>query len=467
MTTVAEKHELFELGVGEMAAGIREGTISVVALAEALLARIKTYDGAIKAFSYMDVEAIMNTAKELDDEAKAGKFRGPLHGVPFGIKEQFDYAGAPTRLDYTDPKSRVATEDATVITKLKEAGALPFGKLYMVGDAGTPPTRNPWNTEYTPGGSSSGSGAAVGARFLPFALSEQTGGSGIRPAAYCGISALKPTFGRNSRFGMANLSFSNDYPCIIGTTIADVAKVFAITSGYDPRDFSSVQAPPATPIIDVASMKAPKIGIVRNFFPELTEGYMNAAIEEAGKKLAAAGATVVDFMLPAEFGKVWKTAAIIGGSEKAALDARANAEKIRTGGTVALLRPAATTAVAGGSVRGDITRLIPGHYYVHALRVKRWLRDMTEKSLEGFDAILMATAPGAAPHDPRISGDASLCVPWSQLGQPAISIPGGFSPEGMPLGLQLVAQTMQDEALLATGAWCEEALGRLPIPTLA
>lgn len=467
MTTVAEKKELFELGAAEMAAGIRAGTISVVALAELLLDRIRAHDLAIKAFSYLDEPAVLAEAKSLDAEARAGSFRGPLHGVPFGIKEQFDLAGAPTRLDYTDPASRVATEDATVVTRLRAAGGLLFGKLYMVGAAGTPPTRNPWNTEYTPGGSSSGSGAAVGARFLPFAMSEQTGGSGIRPAAYCGVSGLKATFGRNSRFGMANLSYSNDYPCIIGTTIADVARVFAVTSGYDPRDFSSVPVAPARASIDVAAMRPPRIGIVRNFFPALTEDYMNAAIEAAGARLAAAGAIVEDMMLPPDFGLVWKTAAIIGGAEKATLDARDNAERQRRGEDIPLIRPAATTAVAGGGARGDVTRLIPAAYYIHAQRIKRWLRDQTDAAISSFDAILMATAPGAAPHDPSTSGDASLCVPWSQLGNPAISIPGGLSPEGMPLGLQLVAPNMRDEALLATGAWCEEVLGRLPVPALA
>src|SRR5690606_25686745 len=265
----------------------------------------------------------------LDEEARAGKFGGPLHGVPFGIKEQFALAGVPTRVDYKDRASPLGAADATVLERIRSAGGLLIGKTYMVGASGTPPSRNPWDLERTPGGSSSGSGAAVGARFVPFSLSEQTGGSGIRPAAYCGVSGFKPTFGRNSRRGMFIMSYSHDYPCIIGTTMEDIARVFAVTSGYDELDPTSLPLPPATPVIDVANMKPPKIGVVRNFYPELQEPVINEAIETAAGKLKDAGATVTDVYLPEEFAWVWKALPIMG-VEGYTNNARQRAEKIRS-----------------------------------------------------------------------------------------------------------------------------------------
>lgn len=468
MTSIAEKKDVFELGASEMAAKIASGELSVIGLAEELLDRVKKHDTVLEAFSYMDVEGIMNEAKELDDEAKAGKFRGPLHGVPFGIKEQFLLEGAPTRGDYKDPDSPTPDYSATVVDRLRDSGGLLFGKTYMVGPSGTPPTRNPWNIEHTPGGSSSGSGAAVGARFVPFALSEQTGGSGIRPAAYCGVSGLKPTFGRNSRRGMFPLSYSTDYPCIIATTIEDVARVFEVTSGYDPMDPTSLDLPPGKVNTDVSTITPPKIGVVRNFFPEFTTPEVNEAIDMAAKKLAAAGATVVDMTLPKEFGIVWPNSSMHG-AEGQVLRARAKADKIRSGVTPALLGPASTETVSpyGGASGGPIAEFIPATYYLHAQRIRRWLRAMVDEAISEYDAILMATAPAPAPKNLSISGDPTLLVPWSQLGNPAISIPGGLAENGMPIGLQLVAPNLQDEALLSTGAWCENVIGRLPIPAMA
>lgn len=165
VTSTLNKPDLFELTTVQMAEGIASGEISVLELAETLLDRIATYDPVVQSFSYIDRERVLEDARVLDEEAKAGKLRGPLHGVPFAVKEQFLLEGVPTRGDHTDPNPPVAPYTATLIERLRDAGALLFGKLYMVGPAGTPPTRNPWNIEHTPGGSSSGSGAAVGARF--------------------------------------------------------------------------------------------------------------------------------------------------------------------------------------------------------------------------------------------------------------------------------------------------------------
>lgn len=467
MTAIVEKKELYELGVEEMAAGIASGEISVIELAETLLARIKKYDGVLQSFSYMDVEGVMNEAKELDDEAKAGKFRGPLHGVPFGIKEQFLLKGVPTRGDWKDANSPVAEYDATQAVRLRAAGGLLMGKLFMTGPSGTPPTRNPWNPEYSPGGSSSGSGAAVGARFVPFTMSEQTAGSGIRPAAYNGVAGFKATYGRNSRFGMFQMAYSHDHACIIAPSIPDVAKVFRSTSGYDPLDPSSLNLPPSEVAIDVANTRPPKIGIVRNFFPELQQDEMNAAIDAAAKKLADAGATVVDMTLPEEFGMAWPNWMLVMGCEQTVIHANEDGATLRAGKEIPFgPMKAVTFQTKFMGLSRAVTPLIPATYYLHAQRVRRWLRAKVDETLGEYDAVMMATAPGAAPKGLETSGDPTLLIPWSHLGNPTTSIPGGLNSEGMPLGLQLAAPNLADDALLQTSAWCENVIGRLPAPEL-
>ncbi len=461
MTTMSELHTM---GVAEIAEAVASKQLSPVDIARELLERTSKYDGQIRAWSFMERETVLLEAQAMADEAAAGELRGPLHGVPFAIKEQFALGGAPSRGDWTDPNPPISPEDATVVARLKAAGALVMGKAFMTGPTGMPPSRNPWNLEYSPGGSSSGSGAAVGARFVPFALSEQTAGSGIRPAAYNGVSGFKPTFGRNSRAGMFTLSYSQDHPCIIATTLADVIPVFAVTAGYDEADPTSRMDGAFKGAATLTG--APKIGVVRNFFPDMTEPEMQACIDAAAARLAAAGAEVVDYYLPSDFGAVWANAAITSSSEGAVV----NAKKIaRAGGKEPVRATTAAPVTKFSNFPRSVSQLIPAPFYVQAQRVRRYLRDLVDADFaaKGLDAILMATAPGAAPHDNSHSGDATLCTAWSHTGQPAISIPGGLDTAGMPLGLQFVSPTMTDEHLLAVGVWCQDVLGLLPAPDLA
>jgi aspartyl-tRNA(Asn)/glutamyl-tRNA(Gln) amidotransferase subunit A len=465
MTSLEEKKAVYELGATEMAMAIGEGELTPLEIAETLLKRINEYDGKVKAFSHLERESVLIEAQALTDEARAGELRGPLHGVPFGVKEQFAVGGVPTLGDWSDPNPKLAKDDATVVARLKAAGALLMGKLYMVGPAGHPPTRNPWNLEYTPGGSSSGSGAAVGSRFLPFAMSEQTGGSGIRPAAYCGISGIKPTYGRNSRYGMFHMVWSTDHACIIGTTIRDVARVFSVTAGYDPKDPTSVMGHEPTAI--VMPTRGPRIGVVRNFFPDMTEPEMQAAIEASAQKLAAAGADVVDFMLPADFGSVWANSLFVSSGESSVINMRTEAERAARGLPDPKTTPGDPEPKSKFTgMRRGFGNIIPSSYYLQAQRVRRYLRDAADEAMAEYDAILMATAPGPPPKSPTSSGDWSLLTPWSHLGQPAISIPAGLSAEGLPLGLQFVGPTLSDEKLLGVGAWCQDVLGLLPLPPL-
>jgi aspartyl-tRNA(Asn)/glutamyl-tRNA(Gln) amidotransferase subunit A len=466
MTAVSPKAP-YELGVSEIVEGVRTGEISPVQLVRALLERISTIDQKVHAFSYLNADGALATAERLESEAKAGQIRGPLHGVPFGVKEQFAVAGVATRADWKDPSPAIAASDATCVSRIKAAGGILMGKLYMVGPSGTPPTRNSWNLEHTPGGSSSGSGAAVGARMIPFAMSEQTGGSGIRPAAYNGVSGLKPTYGRVSRYGMFPMAWSHDHACMIAQSIPDIARVFSVIAGYDAKDSTSRATPVGTIAIDSAAIRPPRIGVVRNFFPELTEPVMQDAIEAAATKLKGAGAAIVDMKLPEEFGLAWPNSMLVSGPEGAVINARENG--VRAAAGKAVLAQSASGLKLKSKFSGlsrELGAVIPAAYYLQAQRIRRYLLDKLVTVFAEYDAILMATAPGPAPRGLDWSGDWSLLLPWSHLGNPAISIPCGLSPDGLPLGLQLVGDQVGDEKLLAVGAWCEAVLGRLPVPPL-
>jgi aspartyl-tRNA(Asn)/glutamyl-tRNA(Gln) amidotransferase subunit A len=455
------------LTAGQMADAIRSGELTPTQIVEVLLERIDGHDEKTRAFSHLDREEVLAEAKLLAQEAASGKFRGPLHGVPFGVKEQFLLEGVPTLGDFSDPSPETAAYTATVVTRLKDAGAIVMGKTFMTGPAGHPPSRNPWNTAHTPGGSSSGSGAAVGARYVPFALSEQTGGSGIRPAAYCGVSGLKPTYGRNSRYGMFQLVYSTDHPCIIATDITEVERIFSVTAGHDPLDPSS--RPDAAYTGKVELTGPPKIGVVRNFFPELQDDEMNDAIQQAADQMAAAGAEVVDFLLPEDWMIVWANQSLVAMAEGGVLSMKIDERRAEKGLPHRSTYPKAMESRAKfGGTKKELGDLLPATYYLQAQRVRRWYQEKMTKALEGYDAILMATAPGQAPkQQPPIAGDDSLLRPWSHLGNPAISIPAPvLSADGMPLGLQLVGRMMEDEHLLAVGAWAQGVLGTLPAPEL-
>jgi Asp-tRNA(Asn)/Glu-tRNA(Gln) amidotransferase A subunit family amidase len=350
------------------------------------------------------------------------------------------------------------------VAKLRAAGAIVLGKTYMPGRSGNPPTRNPWNLEHTAGGTSSGSGGAVGARMVPFTLGEQTYGSNLRPAAFCGVSGFKPTFGRVSRYGMWAFSYSQDHPGIIALSVEDLALVLSAIAGPDPKDPTSLDEPPPPATLEPDRARPPRIGLVRNFFPDRTEPEMQRAVEAAASRLAAAGASVESVQLPEEFGLVWHTHTIVLTVEGASINARKNVEPIGAGE-----RPSVFTSGTYGASR--LGELIPSLYYLQAQRIRRRLRQLVTDFVreKHLDALLTATAPGPAPKGLASTGNPTLLAPWSHLGLPALTVQTGElspAPEGLPMGIQLAAPPLADYDLLCAGAWIESTLGRLPAPPL-
>src|SRR5499426_2965914 len=285
---------LHTLDAFDAARAIREKVLSPVDLVDALLERITRVDGRVQAWVLVDADGARAAARRAADEAARGVFRGPLHGVPFGVKDIFYSAGLRTEGGSRVMAGFVPDYDATSLARLRTAGAILLGKLHTTEFATSDPapTRNPWNLACTPGGSSSGSAAAVAARMVPLALGSQTIGSNVRPASYCGLVGLKPTFGRISTRGVMPLSYTQDHVGLMARSVEDIALGLTVIAGHDPEDPSSSRAPVPDYLAAITRRRAPRIGLVRQvFFERATEevaGVTSAAVD----RLARAGAII-------------------------------------------------------------------------------------------------------------------------------------------------------------------------------
>jgi aspartyl-tRNA(Asn)/glutamyl-tRNA(Gln) amidotransferase subunit A len=444
---------LHTLDVVDAARAIREKVLSPVDLVDALLDRIERIDGRVQAWVLVDRDGARRAARQAADEAARGTFRGPLHGVPFGAKDIFYSAGLPTEGGSKTMAGFVPDYDATSVARLKAAGAILLGKLHTTEFATSDPapTRNPWNLACTPGGSSSGSAAAVAARMVPLALGTQTIGSNVRPAAYCGLVGLKPTFGRISTRGVMPLSYSQDHVGLMARSVEDIALGLSITAGHDPDDASSSRMPVPDYPAALTRRRAPRVGLLREFLERATPEVADITIE-AVNRLARAGADVDEAKLPPTFRAVAAAAYVIMRSETASVHAERFALQAD------LYRPAIRSTIEMGM-------LIPGDLYVRALRLRRQFRREMSPLLERHDVLLTPTTPAPAPEG-MATGDASFQLPWSISGLPSITVPCGLTTSGLPLGIQLVSGPFTEAPLLSAAAWCEDMLGRAGAPSL-
>src|SRR5882672_4878529 len=282
--------ELASLGIREGAEAIRAGAASPVELVQACLDRIRALDGELQGWAHVDADGALAVAREREAEARAGRLRGPLHGIAVGVKDIFDVAGMPTTGGARSFAHTRPAMDAAAVARLRNAGAIVLGKTHTTEFAyrDPAPTRNPWNHGHTPGGSSSGSGAAVAARMVPLALGTQTVGSTLRPAAYCGVVGLKATHGLVPADGVIPLAWSLDHVGVICRSVADAALALGVMAG---RAVEALQTGP--PRIALAGE------LVDRATPELA-----AHIRDAARHFAAAGATVTEIRLPAEFAEL-------------------------------------------------------------------------------------------------------------------------------------------------------------------
>jgi aspartyl-tRNA(Asn)/glutamyl-tRNA(Gln) amidotransferase subunit A len=436
---------------------VRERKLSPVDLVDASLARIDRLDGAIRAWVAIDRTRALSAAAELDREARERRFRGPLHGVPIGIKDIFYTAGLATEAGSKSLAGFVPDYDAEAVARLKRAGAIIVGKLATTEFALLDPaaTRNPWNLEHTPGGSSSGSGAAVAARMCYAAIGSQTVGSTIRPASYCGIVGMKASYGRISRHGMLPLAPSLDHVGIFARSVADAAAMLDAMAGEDPRDpaslavaiddYTHAAAQPAEPL---------RIALMPKAFDDRASAEMRSAVAAAIARLADAGARIETVEEPASFAYTTANTMVELCAEAAEVHRERFAEK---------------KDLYGPKIREYIERGLdtPAWEYIRALEVQRRFRREVDDIFLRFDAILTPATSAAAPAGTGSTGDPSFNLPWSLSGHPVVSLPCALAPSGLPMAIQLTGAALQEGRLLSLARWCEEVLAFDALPPAA
>lgn len=439
--------DTYRLSISETIAEIANKNISPIELVETLLNRIDELDPDLKAWVTVDREDVIGQAKQTEIDQERGIIK-PLQGVSVGLKDIFYTAGMRTSACSKIFSEFVPTYDATSVAKLKEAGAIIIGKAVTTEFASSDPSpsRNPWNLNHTPGGSSSGSSVAVATGMCTAALGSQTGGSTCRPAAYNGIVGLKPTYGRISRHGVVPLSWSLDTVGILVKSVEDAALMLQVMSGYDPLDPRS--ADESVPNF-IEQMKhheqKPVIGLIKDFFFDHSTPEVVTHTEQVVQKLASSGAEIREMTLPDSFGSSHACQRIVSNVEAAAFHREWYKERAEE---------------YGPKIRGNIEMgmLVSGIDYLQAQRLRRQFRIDMVNMLSGVDALLMPTTPAPAPNDLTTTGDAVFQAPWTSSGLPTITIPSGLATNGLPLGTQLAGLPFKEGPLLGVAKWCEEVL---------
>jgi aspartyl-tRNA(Asn)/glutamyl-tRNA(Gln) amidotransferase subunit A len=447
------------LTAGEIAAAYRAKRLSPVELVQALLDRIAKVDAKLNAFIRVDGEAALDAARLAEKEIASGRARGPLHGVPIGIKDIIDVAGQATTCHSKIMLEHVAKEDAEVIRRLRSAGAIPLGKLslheFAIGgpsfDLPFPPARNPWQRGHHPGGSSSGSGAALAAGMVPLALGTDTGGSVRNPAGACGIVGLKPTYGLVSRRGVFPLSFTLDHVGPMARSVGDIALVLDAIAGHDPGDPGSSSAPTRAFGRDLErGLRGLRIGFVRRFHQSdlPADPEMAAAIDAAAHTLQSEGAELREVSLPplVQYSGVQRVVML---AESWAIHSKWLQERPGDYGALARRR------LMGGAFlsAGD---------YVHAQQRRAELMAAVDDAFRDFDVLLVANAM-----DPACAIDDEEAVArtyprqarnvFNLTGHPAIALMSGLSKAGLPLSIQLVGKSFDEATLLRAAAGYERA----------
>jgi Asp-tRNA(Asn)/Glu-tRNA(Gln) amidotransferase A subunit family amidase len=414
---------------------------------ERSLALIEALDGELAAWVEVDVDGARAAAKEA--------IAGPLAGVTVGIKDIIDVAGLPTRLGAGDFAHYRPARDATSVARLRGAGAIILGKTHTTEFAflDPAPTRNPWNLLHTPGGSSSGSAAAVGSGMAPLALGTQTIGSVIRPAAYCGIVGLKPTFGLISYAGANALAPSFDHVGVLCRSVDDAALALSVLAGHDAADPKSIDAPVEDYLGALGRTPAPRIGIVRAYYRAECGDDVSRHLEAVAERLSAAGATVVDAPMPAD------AAGFRAAGEAVMRFEAAQVHRERYAQHKDGYRQGIRNLVEAGLATSETE-------YEASRKAVRELRAGLIRDLQGFDAFLLPCAPTTAPASIETTGQGIFCAPASFAGLPAISLPSGLNAAGMPYAVQLIAGPLAEARLLAAAAWIERVLDFTERPSL-
>jgi Asp-tRNA(Asn)/Glu-tRNA(Gln) amidotransferase A subunit family amidase len=409
---------VYKLTATEAARRIARGELTSEALVSACLERIGARDEKLRAWAFVDRDYALAQARSLD----RGPRRGPLHGIALGVKDVIDTAELPTEYNSPIYRGHRPKADAACVMALKRAGGVILGKTATTEFANNhpAPTRNPHNLAHTPGGSSSGSAAAVADLMVPAALGTQTGGSVIRPAAYCGVAAIKPSFGAVNRAGLKMLSESLDTIGVFARSAEDLALVMEALAGFERRESPTVEHP--------------RVGICQTPRWQDADAATQANLDAAAKLLAQAGARVKPCDLPQGAADLFERHKVIMGYESAralAWEYTTHPDKI------------STTLKA---------RLDEGWQVTRAEYDK--MRETARRCRAGFADLMR----GEAPEGLSSTGDPVFNRAWTLLGAPCVTVPFGSGPQGLPLGVQLVGAYDADMALIGWASWAGRAL---------
>jgi aspartyl-tRNA(Asn)/glutamyl-tRNA(Gln) amidotransferase subunit A len=445
--------DILYLSAAELAKRIQSKSLSPVELTKAYLDRSERLGAKLNAYTRLTPELALEQAAAAEKEIGRGHYRGPLHGIPYAAKDLLATKGIPTTWGAKPYENQMFDYDATVIENLRRAGAVLLGKAAMIELAGgmnyrfasaslRGAAKNPWNVACWTCGSSSGSGAIVAAGLAAFAIGTETWGSIVCPSAYCGVSGLRPTFGRVSRYGAMALSYSMDKIGPMARSAEDCAHIFAVMAGHDIKDQGTLPLDKAaftySPSMEL-SAKPLRLGWLTNAWKQI-DSHAEKAIQTAERAVRKIFPGTRNTILPD--GPFEAAGAVIIGIEGAA----AFRDLIRSGTVAQLADPL-------GQINGYVNEQIDAADYVRALQVRGILQQKMAALFEGFDVIVTASQPlGANAIDANLETDLAFSDPLGAIGNlcglPALSVPCGFTDQNLPLGLQFVAKAGNDLAVI-------------------
>jgi len=425
---------LHTLSLIEASEGIKNRRFTSEAYTEALLARIASLDGGIRAWAWLNPEEAIKAGRLSDRHLDSGETPGPLLGVPIGVKDIFATAGVPTEMGSPAFAGHIPDKSAKIVERIETQGGFVMGKTVTTECAFLHPgkTRNPWNPDHTPGGSSSGSAAAVAAGFVPAALGTQTNGSVIRPAAFCGVVGFKPSQGLIPITGALTFSHTLDQPGIFTRHVKDAAFLTASLADNGSQLSPSIAAR-STP---------PRLAAIKTPVWEQAGKDAKQNFRENIETIRKGGGHVEEIELPEIFSLAHRAIRTI-----MAVEAALNLEELHRK-QASLLSSTLGDFIAEGVAVGEVV-------YRQALKMRLNLQVELDRFLTKYDAIITPPTTGEAPETLEQTGNPTFCSIWSLCGVPAITIPVGFGPRGLPLGLQIVGSLGKDDEALSVANWCE------------
>ncbi len=440
---------LHSLGIVPLVEMLADGRISALELVDDCLARINDFDPEVRAWAHLNPDHARRQADGLDENRRRGRPTGRLHGVPIGIKDIIDTALVPTEYGFSLFQGRVPRNNAFLVDRLVQAGAIIMGKTETAALATLMPgrTANPHNTAHTPGGSSSGSAAAVASFMVPGAVGTQTNGSVIRPAAYCGTVGFKPSIGLISRTGVLRQSPFLDQVGVFSRTVEDAALLAEVMMGADPEDTSTAGTAGVPPLLEICQTEppvTPRFAFVRTSRWDELDSASQGGLEEV---VDALGDRVTEITMGPAFDSSWPALSTVNAAEMATWYATIF-EQARSD-----FQPVVVEMMEHGANISAVD-------YINAMASRPLLNGILDEYFEEYDAIIAPAAPGEAPKGLETTGNPMFSTPWTFCGVPAVTLPLLQGENGLPIGVQLIGQSMDDARLLRTARWMMQTLSQ-------